>query len=467
MASAVETVNVVEQRRVSPPPGSVPPARLTLTYFDVLWLQSPPVQQIFFYDFSGSTQDFRDSYFPLLERSLSLALTLFYPLAGRLVPLTDSYPNDHVILYSEGDSVSLTLAESRADFARLVRNQAKEAEEFHSLASPLFPLSSGDTEGKQETPLVAFQVTVFPRSGICIGFTVKHVVTDGFGGTHFLKSWASIFKAGGDVTVVKTLPVYDRALVGDLEHLKRNYLKTMKNETETPRASLSELQPEQAQLDRATRSTYVLTRTHIQKLRDQIYSTGGQSVGPRLSTFTVTCAYVWACLAKSRAMPQDRPTYFSFAVDCRPRLDPPVPESYFGNCIGSTLIEASQAELTGENGLVAASKTIRRAIRQLDKGVLEETDYSFRKWEEVGKVRALSIAGSPRFLVYEMDFGWGRPRKVEIVSIDHNEAMSLAESRDEEGGVEIGVVGPRDEMLRFTSYFEEGLPDIGKTLNVA
>ncbi|KAG9451150.1 hypothetical protein H6P81_011115 [Aristolochia fimbriata] len=469
--SAVDDVKVVELRRVSPPPGSVPlPTTLTLTYFDVVWLSSPPVQHLFFYEFSGTTQDFRDSHFAQLQRSLSLALALFYPLAGRLVPSPDSYTGDRVIRLSEGDSVPLSLAESTADFVRLVGNQPKRVEEFRSLVPALIPAPSSEEQKKESPlpPLAAFQVTVFPRRGVSVGFTVRHVVADGFGCTHFLKSWASIFKAGGDVSVARTLPIYDRALVGDMERLKRDWVEfqTRKGKVNgTVRASSTA--SEIVQPSHFTRSTFELSRAQIQKLRDRVRVSSARcpGVGPRVpipSSFTVAVAHAWVCFAKSRDMltTDGGPPpafHFCFAVDCRPRLDPPVPGSYFGNCIGSTQIEASYAELAGEDGLLVATELIQAAIRRLDKGLLGEIDYAFRESVEVHKYRALSVAGTPRFGVYETDFGWGRPRKVEIVSIDLNEAISLAESRDQQGGIEIGVVGPQDEILRFALFFQKGL----------
>ncbi|KAG9454528.1 hypothetical protein H6P81_007432 [Aristolochia fimbriata] len=482
-------VKVLETHRVFLPQGSgsVPPCDVPLTYFDVLMLSVPPVQQLFFYDSSLSTPEFRDSQFPLLKHSLSLALSIFYPFAGRLVPLTESYPGDSVIRYSAGDSVPLTLAESHADFARLAGNHSKEAKEFHPLLSPLelpeINSDGDDVEGKllQELlPLVAFQVTVFPGSGVSVGFVAKHVVADGFAGTHFWKTWASIFKAGGDVSAVKgDLPVCDRSpLHGHelLQQLKRDHLLMQREagkENQKKLAvttSISESKPgyergNDEQLGRVTRSTFVLTRAHIEKLRGDVFSSADDPivVGPRQpSTFVVACAFVWTLLAKSRNVPGEQTVYLGCAADCRRRLSPPVPASYFGNCITLVVVEATQGELTGERGLVTASEAIHAAIRRLEEEgpALEDAESRLRKWVEVVKERPLTIAASPRFRMYDTDFGWGRARKVEIVSIDCTGAISMAENPGEGGGIEIGAAGPEEEMLRFTRLFEQGVVTI-------
>ena len=65
------------------------------------------------------------------------------------------------------------------------------------------------------------------------------------------------------------------------------------------------------------------------------------------------------------------------------------------------------------------------------------------------------VTGSPKFGVYETDFGFGRPTKVEMV---HSfKGMSLAESGDEEGGLEVGLVCTSTEIEYLNSVIEQGL----------
>ncbi|KAG9451151.1 hypothetical protein H6P81_011116 [Aristolochia fimbriata] len=403
-AVVVDVVKVVGEWRVSPPLGSVPPTELRLSYFDVSMV-SVQVEYLFFFDFPGSTQDFRDVHFPRLRNSLSLALSLFYPLGGQAVPSQESpYPGDHVIRYSDGDSVSLTLAESGADFASLVGNQAKEATAFHPLVPPLShvitSVNSTEATKRQGTQLIAFRVTVFPGAGFSVGLTYNHVVPDGFGIVHFLKSWAAISKAGGeDVSVVKHPPVSDRAVLGDLEPLKRAFL-----------------------VESAAKS------------RDSHASS-------------------------------DETLYFWLPANHRHRHRPPVRSPYFGNISPvSAVVEVSTSELTRENGAGHAARAIQAAIRRIDEGRVEQLPAVGRRWTEVmgskPRERRFSVAGSPLFRVYDLDFGWGRLRKVEFPSMEETELASLSDSREEEGGVEVGVGGPEEEVIRFTSLFEEGLKSL-------
>ncbi|KAH0923719.1 LOW QUALITY PROTEIN: hypothetical protein HID58_023737, partial [Brassica napus] len=68
-----------------------------------------------------------------------------------------------------------------------------------------------------------------------------------------------------------------------------------------------------------------------------------------------------------------------------------------------------------------------------------------------------TVAGSTRLKVYESDFGWGRPVKVDIVSIDQGEAIAMAERREQSGGVEIGMCLKKTEMDIVLSIFNNGL----------
>jgi hypothetical protein len=59
--------------------------------------------------------------------------------------------------------------------------------------------------------------------------------------------------------------------------------------------------------------------------------------------------------------------------------------------------------------------------------------------------------------LYETDFGWGRPKKIEDISIDKIRAISLLESRDEKGGIEVGLALPTGEMDAFKTLFIQEL----------
>ncbi|KAL2496910.1 Phenolic glucoside malonyltransferase 2 [Forsythia ovata] len=71
--------------------------------------------------------------------------------------------------------------------------------------------------------------------------------------------------------------------------------------------------------------------------------------------------------------------------------------------------------------------------------------------------RILSVAGSPKFDLYNADYGWGRPKLLEAVSIDGDNAISLCKSRESEGGLEVGLSLDKTKMDAFAAIFTNGL----------
>ncbi|XP_031268487.1 phenolic glucoside malonyltransferase 1-like [Pistacia vera] len=169
-------------------------------------------------------------------------------------------------------------------------------------------------------------------------------------------------------------------------------------------------------------------------------------------------------MVKSRREEDNRSVIFAFTADYRTRSDPPVPLNYVGNCVMPHLCTATARDLTEENGVAFVAEKLSHVVKALERGELEGRKDTLSRMLIALKsmsegVQALSVAGSTQFDVYGSDFGWGRPKKVEIVSIDRSGAIALAKSRDRSGGVEIGVALKKQEMEVFSALFVAGLKD--------
>ncbi|KAH7691946.1 Transferase protein [Dioscorea alata] len=450
-SSTQKTLKILEQSHVSPPPGSVPSTTIPLTFFDIIWLFSGPVQRLFFYSFPHSTSHFINHHLPNLKTSLSLTLQSFFPLSGHVRQLG----NEFELFYIDGDSVSFTVAESNSNFRTLSGHQPRSFKSLLSL-SPALKTISGELIGG---PLMAIQVTVFPNQGLCLGISIKHVACDGTSSMNFMKSWAATCRAGAGSLVLAVPPVYDRSMVVDPANLSSIYYNVSMEaakaaaaaaaaETLTPASSKSISGNYEEDMDLVS-ATFTLRKDQLEKLK--------KMMGPKSSTFVVACAHAWTCLMRSRRQPEETTAYAGFAVDCRQRLEPPLPEGYFGNCVGAAFAEANTGEMTGEEGVRVAGKVLKKAVEELGGGVLRGADKWPEKVIEMLPKRPLSVAGSPKFKVYETDFGWGWPEKVEVVSLEQNGALSMAESGKEEGGIEIGLVLTKKEMEEFSLAFHDAL----------
>ncbi|XP_004969568.1 phenolic glucoside malonyltransferase 1 [Setaria italica] len=145
-------------------------------------------------------------------------------------------------------------------------------------------------------------------------------------------------------------------------------------------------------------------------------------------------------------------------MDYRPRMKPPFPEKYIGNCVGPAFGMAPRGELAaaGVGGLFTACAAVASAI---DEAVRDIGTYSMDAWMDRVResVAALSVAGSPRFHVYELDFGFGRPVKVDIVSVARTGAVAVGESRSSTGGMEFGVSLQPAGMERYRKCFADAI----------
>ncbi|KAI4353845.1 hypothetical protein L6164_002768 [Bauhinia variegata] len=65
------------------------------------------------------------------------------------------------------------------------------------------------------------------------------------------------------------------------------------------------------------------------------------------------------------------------------------------------------------------------------------------------------VGGSPKFGVYRTDFGWGKLKKTEAVHVDTPGVISLAKSKDEEGGIEVSLALPRVQTNNFNVILKQ------------
>ncbi|KAL4367834.1 hypothetical protein GQ457_05G009850 [Hibiscus cannabinus] len=453
-------MKILEVTRVNPfsnSPESATELCLPLTFFDLFWFKFHPVERLFFYRFNELTPAFFNSaILPKLKRSLSLALLHFLPLAGNLKwPPGQPKP---VILYTPNDGVPLTVAESNADFNLLSSNGIHDAVGLHPLKPEL--ITSDDSAST-----LALQITLFPNMGFCIGITAHHAVLDGKTTTMFIKSWAYICNqlqgnSNKDNSALppELTPFFDRSLLKGPDGLDMLYL----NQWLDVSGKSLKITTSAGDGPDPVRATFEITRDGFNKLRERVLSEvadGGRQL--HLSTFVLTYALVATCKVKARGGDGDRGVVLGFVVDCRRRLNPPIPENYVGNC-NTGMHEVVKARyFLGEDGFVYAVQKVSGMVKALkERGVLEgiERELSdmldlLKEQPDNSKIQVISVAGSPIFGVSGSDFGWGRPQKVEIVSIEEHEAFSMAESRDGSGGVEVGLALQRHEMETFSSLF--------------
>jgi len=446
------------------PPSSTQTTTIPLTFFDVSWLKVHPGERVYFYTLHSSQSHpsfFFQTLVPILKSSLSLTLKHFLPLAGKIIWPSES--QQPIIQYTPNDGVSLLIAESNADFDRVIETSPHEA----SLSRSFIPhLESTNSFAS----IISIQITLFPKNGFSIGISAHHGVLDGKSLTMFIKAWAYLCqktietKEESPTLLPELEPLFNR------ENINIQYSSTKIMSMMFPNDRSLRILHSEPKLEDSVRATFKLTRQDLYKIKQSVLSkwedfdtNESYSKPQTLSSFVLTCAYSLVCYAKAiHGTDKEKEKFtFAFSTDCRARLEPPIPSNYFGNCIWGNFIDTQPLDFIKEDGLLLVAKCIYEKIKMInDNGVLKEasTDmfdkYNSLKNEGFG---IFIVSTSNKFGFYETDFGWGRPEKVEIVSVDRSLTIGLAESKDGNGGVEVNLVLNKHVMDLFSNLFIEGL----------
>ncbi|PWA57258.1 Chloramphenicol acetyltransferase-like domain-containing protein [Artemisia annua] len=443
-------LNVLEKSQVSPPRATIDTRSLPLTFFDISWLSLSPVHNLFFYEFPITKAHFVETIVPNLKHSLSITLQHFFPFVGNLIlfPTPNKPPE---IRYTEGDFVPVTFAECTLDFNDLTGNHPRNCNKFY----PLIPMLGHASKvcDYVKIPIFSVQVTFFPNCGISIGMTNHHCLGDASTRFRFLMAWTSIARSGTDESFLAKgdFPLYDRVI--KYPKLDEIYLNKAKLETLS-----QEYKPKFLSVPSdKVRATFVLTRTTINCLKKHV-STQIPTL-QYISSFTVACAYIWSCIAKSR---NDELQVFGFIIDCRARLVPAVPSNYFGNCLATCGAMAKTSVLVEKDGFVTAAKLLGDCLHKKlnDKdGILKDAatwyDFSFKE----RPTSMITVSGTPKLNFYSTDFGWGKPKKHEAVGIDYGKGISMSTSKESNEDLEIGVCLSAAEMEAFVPIFNGGLEE--------
>ncbi|KAH7575854.1 hypothetical protein JRO89_XS02G0232200 [Xanthoceras sorbifolium] len=287
---------------------------------------------------------------------------------------------------------------------------------------------------------MAIQFAAFPNSGISIGVTLNHAAADGRSFNHFLKFWASMNR-GEDLTSL-SLPLHNKDLIEDPDRLSSISLQDLQKLENLNTCGDHQVPPNNVLI------TLVLKQTKIKQLKHWIATADNQQQSKiygeeiRISTFAVACAFMWVNLVKLREQirgslddDDDMLYHFLALADCRERFGSKIPATYFGNCVTQIYAPIKRRDLMGANGMVIAAKAIGRQIYKLGKGSVFKGEEKFpSSSKEIFKYgRVVTVASSPKCRVYETNFRWGKPKKVEMVHINGYSCFSFAESRKEDG----------------------------------
>ncbi|KAE8669248.1 Shikimate O-hydroxycinnamoyltransferase [Hibiscus syriacus] len=295
------------------------------------------VPSVYYYKPNGSS-DFFDT--EKLKEALSKVLVPFYPVAGRL----GFDENGRLEILCNGEGVLFVEAESSSVMDHLVGDFSDDSQVLQLVPKVDY---SGEISSY---PLLVLQVTKFKCGGICLGVGMHHIVGDGASALHFMISWADTARGLSPAIV----PFIDRTLLRardppmpKFHHVEYDPSPSMNSPSDALKPSIV--------------STFKLTVDQLNTLKAK----ASANSGVKHSSFNILAAHIWRCASRARGLPDDQPTKLHFPIDGRSRLNPPLPQGYFGNVIFMAALIANAGDLRTES-LVDTMKRIHGRLKEID-----------------------------------------------------------------------------------------------------
>ncbi|KAH0700977.1 hypothetical protein KY284_015192 [Solanum tuberosum] len=260
-----------------------------------------------------------------------------------------------------------------------------------------FPLNGVRNIEATSQPFLGVQVTELV-DGIFIGCTGNHALLDGSSFWHFYSSWAEISSGSNVISKIPFLKRQFPFKIGNLSNrISIPNERINSNSTHDPPVLQEKI--------------FHFTKESIAKLKSKA---NVEMKTTKISSLQAVLAHVWQSVIRCRNLDYNEETTFEVPIDMRKRLNPPLPEGFFGNAIYPATITVKTGELLEHGGFAWAALQINEMIASHDHEKFKCIYENWMKDPEVTKLGDLPsnyfmLHNSPRFNFNEYDFGWGKP----------------------------------------------------------
>ncbi|KAL3812405.1 hypothetical protein ACJIZ3_013673 [Penstemon smallii] len=323
----------------------------------------------------------------ILKQSLSEILTKFYPLAGKV-------HDRHIDCNDDG----VYYVEAKVNDCLTDVIDQPDNKSIHQLL-PFDPLSS---ELLSQTYAVMVQVTIFSCGGIAVGIYTSQKIIDGYSLITFLVAWAAT--ASGEISEqinpnftsplifppISTLPDSKRMIIPMTQERRRN----------------------------CTTRRFLFSASSLISLKKE--------AGPSSTHVMAVTGLIWKCaIEASRKLRPSTSKHHAmlFPIDLRSKNSPPLPPYCIGNMAITTNSICARNEDAGLHSLVEKLKNEDDQVdsefieklkgeegsRNIEGLLLNEVDYDRNKDVEI-----TSVTNMCNGMMYEINFGWGRPVYVSV-----------------------------------------------------
>ncbi|KAJ7966595.1 HXXXD-type acyl-transferase family protein [Quillaja saponaria] len=338
-------------------------------------------------------EDFMTTLLDRLKHSLSVTLVQFYPLAGRLITQKNENPHSYYVFVDCNNSPGAKFIHASLDMAI---SDILSPVDVPVVVQSFFDHDRAVDHDGHTMSLLSIQVTELV-DGIFIGCSINHCIADGTSYWHFFNSWSEMFQSQGQISI-SGRPIHKRWFpdgYGPIINLP------FKHHNE------------------------FITRYEAPELRERIFHFTAESISKlkakanaecntiKISSFQSLSALIWRCIIRARQLPHDQTTTCKLATNNRTRLEPPLPQDYFGNSIHVVMAVTTAGELLQQSLGWAAWKLYLAVYNHNDK-VLREWLQAWLQSPSVYQLGRLfdpysvMMGSSPRFNMYGNEFGLGK-----------------------------------------------------------
>lgn len=144
-------------------------------------------------------------------------------------------------------------------------------------------------------------------------------------------------------------------------------------------------------------------------------------------------------------------------ADCRSRVNPPLPPTYFGNAIILGVSVSTSVKICNESLHATASRihntvaqTIQDSSIERFMHTMENNDHNIIILaQKIPHGRLVTVAGWPRFPFYEVDFGWGKPIAVRSPEVQGDGEIVFSGSNPKFAPMDVEIcMGLPSDVLR-------------------
>lgn len=399
----------------------------------------------------------------LLKSSLSHTLLHFPPLAGRF--FTDS--EGHVFITSNDAGVEFIHADASDVTIDDLLSPVDVPDSFRKFFTYAF--DGAISYNGHFHSLLAVQVTEL-ADGVFIGCAVNHAVTDGTSFWNFFNTFAEVCKAGGAVKRISRTPDFTRNFFGESKavlqfpeggpnvtfsggQLRERIFRFSREAILKLKSHANGRNSRRGAVDYSGTEAEILGKQSNDNWKNRVDRT------VEISSFQSLSAQLWRSVTRARELTTTVNTTFRMAVNCRHRLEPRIDTLYFGNAIQSIPTVASVGEIL--------SRDLSWCAGLLNKNVVAHNDATVRRgvkdWEREPRCfplgnfdgASITMGSSPRFPMYDNDFGWGRPVAVRSGRANKFDGkISAFPGREGGGSVDLEVCLAPDTMTALEADME-------------